>query len=340
MKVSKQWYVKGNHNNKKIFEPCGPLKQAATLRIGELNKAISEGGLLTKEAVKTWEDGIAALQADEKKQATQDYYRKRLVTLGAEFAGNNLIDVTPERLAAFDAKRKAAGISESTRRGEILTVQLMFKQVTKHLKARDYPRLHEAAIDITKVGKPTIDNYKDDFWSKEEIALLTSKCPMPLALTVRIQSETGLRPGNVYRLRYSYFDGRQITIPGEEMKAGKTFITSISIALYRDLTAYMMANGVRDWLFPTKSRTGEVIPVDGYRKPWVAALKASGLSGTPHKLRHSFASIQLGNGVPLIEVSRLLGHADIAITARRYGHLERKQLDNRLDEHHAFMAAK
>lgn len=346
LKLSKQWYVKGNHNNKKIFEPCGALKQTATLRIGQINKTVAEGGNLAKEPVLTWEDGVLAMQADEKKQATHDYYHKRLITLGAEFAGNNLVDITPQRLVEFDARRKAAGISESTRRGEILTVQLMFKLVTKHLKARDYPRLHEAMADIAKVDKPTIDNFKDDFWNKDEIALLISKCTMPLALTVRIQAETGLRPGNVYALRYSYFDGRQITIPAEEMKAGKTFVTSISAELFRDLTMYMMANGVRDWLFPAKAKPAvngivpPAVPVEGYRKPWVAALQASGLSGTPHKLRHSFASIQLSNGVPLIEVSRLLGHADIAITAKRYGHLERKQLDNRLDEHHAFMAGK
>lgn len=40
-----------------------------------------------------------------------------------------------------------------------------------------------------------------------------------------------------------------------------------------------------------------------------------------HGLRHTFASIALTQGVPLIKVSRRLGHSSIAITADIYGHL-------------------
>ena len=42
---------------------------------------------------------------------------------------------------------------------------------------------------------------------------------------------------------------------------------------------------------------------------------------TPHSLRHTAASLQLGAGVSLPTVSRSLGHAGIAITADLYGHL-------------------
>lgn len=42
---------------------------------------------------------------------------------------------------------------------------------------------------------------------------------------------------------------------------------------------------------------------------------------TPHELRHSAASLLLAQGVPLKQVSDLLGHASIRITADVYGHL-------------------
>jgi integrase len=41
---------------------------------------------------------------------------------------------------------------------------------------------------------------------------------------------------------------------------------------------------------------------------------------TLHRLRHTFASLLLDKGKPLPEVSRLLGHRDIGITARVYAH--------------------
>ena len=42
---------------------------------------------------------------------------------------------------------------------------------------------------------------------------------------------------------------------------------------------------------------------------------------TLHGLRHTAASIMLSRGVPLIVVSRQLGHADPKITAATYAHL-------------------
>ena len=39
-----------------------------------------------------------------------------------------------------------------------------------------------------------------------------------------------------------------------------------------------------------------------------------------HDLRHTFASLALSKGVPLLTVSRMLGHASISITADIYGH--------------------
>lgn len=42
---------------------------------------------------------------------------------------------------------------------------------------------------------------------------------------------------------------------------------------------------------------------------------------SPHRLRHSAASVMLGERVPLTVVAAQLGHADPAITARIYAHL-------------------
>ena len=52
-------------------------------------------------------------------------------------------------------------------------------------------------------------------------------------------------------------------------------------------------------------------------------LQAAGIPRTLrlHDLRHTYASLALQRGVPLLVVSRQLGHASIAITADVYGHL-------------------
>ena len=49
-----------------------------------------------------------------------------------------------------------------------------------------------------------------------------------------------------------------------------------------------------------------------------------------HRLRHTFASELLTNGVPIFKVSKWLGHSSIQLTSDTYGHLV-----PRPDEHEA-----
>ena len=46
---------------------------------------------------------------------------------------------------------------------------------------------------------------------------------------------------------------------------------------------------------------------------------------TPHGLRHTFASLLLADGVPVTEVSHLLGHKDSYTTMKVYAHFVREE---------------
>jgi len=77
---------------------------------------------------------------------------------------------------------------------------------------------------------------------------------------------------------------------------------------------------------------GPLMPGNGDRKYQVygtvydrfmkAARKAGIPAGfTPHSLRHAFASAMLSKGVPITDVAHWLGHRDVRVTYRIYGHL-------------------
>lgn len=76
------------------------------------------------------------------------------------------------------------------------------------------------------------------------------------------------------------------------------------------------------YLFPAVTR----MPV--YRRVREAR-DSAGLSGKfrVHWLRHMFASALLDAGVPITDVAKFLGHANIAITYRVYGHLAPAAID-------------
>lgn len=72
-------------------------------------------------------------------------------------------------------------------------------------------------------------------------------------------------------------------------------------------------------MFP--STVGTPLGHNNLRRHFRAALRHAGLPRIRfHDLRHSAGSLMLRNGGTLVDVSRVLGHSDIAVTARIYIH--------------------
>ena len=111
-------------------------------------------------------------------------------------------------------------------------------------------------------------------------------------------------------------DGRE-TVPLKKRKRGE----------YRDIP-------VPTWLWDMVKDLpdGPLMPGNGDRKyqlygtvydRFMNAAKAAGIPAgfTPHSLRHAFASAMLSKGVPITDVAHWLGHRDVRVTYRIYGHL-------------------
>ncbi len=73
------------------------------------------------------------------------------------------------------------------------------------------------------------------------------------------------------------------------------------------------------WLFC--SSTGDHIDYSRFNEDWKRAQELARVRyRSPHCLRHTYASQQLGAGVPITDVSQQLGHADAATTLAIYAH--------------------
>ncbi|MER5210927.1 site-specific integrase [Streptomyces sp. NPDC002838] len=67
--------------------------------------------------------------------------------------------------------------------------------------------------------------------------------------------------------------------------------------------------------------TGTLVTTSDYSTQFRKVVKTLGYEWSPHDLRHWFATTALSRGLPLLDVSRWLGHASIKETADTYGHL-------------------
>ena len=166
-----------------------------------------------------------------------------------------------------------------------------------------------------------------------------------IATMLRAAAEAGLRRGEIIGLRWPevHLDERRIEVRrsvwhvdgrwGEKTAKGrrsrKVAISDATAQLFADWYAESVTRGNCDpqgYVWP--GTAGRPMHAHSPTHAVTRAMIRAGLvddAGKPlvtlHGLRHTCGSILLAHGVPLIVVSRHLGHADPDITARVYAHL-------------------
>lgn len=79
---------------------------------------------------------------------------------------------------------------------------------------------------------------------------------------------------------------------------------------------------------PREKAKVELVPVGDFKKSWATVKESAEIVDfNIHDLRHTYASRLVLGGVPLFDVSKLLGHKSIAMTMR-YAHLAPEALDS------------
>lgn len=172
--------------------------------------------------------------------------------------------------------------------------------------------------------------------------------PAPYGLYVRAAALTGARAGELRGLQWKHvdFDGATIKVEQRAEQSGeiglpKTAAGHRTIPVPPDLLrrlreaamavgrdpdrhvfapappAKLIGEARRQWL----ADNGGPVDHDNFgSRHWRPLLKRLGLSMKFHGLRHYYASALIAAGVPITEVSRRLGHADVAMTLRVYSH--------------------
>ncbi len=135
--------------------------------------------------------------------------------------------------------------------------------------------------------------------------------------------DTGMRLAEVITLRPEQLAEDRILVHG---KGSKERLVPISPYLAKQLIKYqnLRASYFSDKLPPEPqlfvSRRGRMLTPEAVKKFMVEAAKAVHVSPdvrvSPHTCRHTFAHLQLKNGLDLYSLSRLMGHENIAITQR------------------------
>jgi integrase len=153
------------------------------------------------------------------------------------------------------------------------------------------------------------------------------------AAGLRLCLFTGARSGEIVATEWSHVDWQRKLIRLPDSKTNEPRTIHLSEAALEVLKTVPRIG--RFVIAGTKPDE----PYKNLRRAWIIARGYAGLQNVRlHDLRHSFASLAAGRGVSLVMIGRLLGHKNVATTAR-YSHLARDAVAAVNDELGAAMQA-
>jgi integrase len=133
-----------------------------------------------------------------------------------------------------------------------------------------------------------------------------------------------MRRGEILNLKWSDIKNGSLTVRGEEAKNSQTRVIPLNEEARKVLRDWKSDNV---WIFPGSEES----PLTTIKRSWAKVRKDAKLPTLRfHDLRHTFATRLLQRGADIKTVSVLLGHRDIAVTAR-YLHATDESKRNAVD---------
>jgi site-specific recombinase XerD len=220
-------------------------------------------------------------------------------------------------LAYVDYLRRERGNGGSAVNRQVTILKCLYRATVAmgHLEPDRNPMAHFPKIKAAPVKLPV-------FLSEEEVGQLLEQPRTSTVLGLRDRAlltllyGTGIRATEAATLREKDVDLKEMTVRVMG-KGGKERMVPLNPAVARTLDQYRTARGK---LTPAaeffRSRSGRAMSRHAiYERVRTSARKAR-LSArvSPHRLRHTFATHLVRNGVQLVTIRDLLGHRSVAST--------------------------
>src|SRR5580692_4022513 len=177
-------------------------------------------------------------------------------------------------------------------------------------------------VEIDRIPLPRYEKKLPVILSKAEVkALLEAPKNLKHRAMLATMYGAGLRVSEVTNLKVSDLDRHRRVIWVRGGKGHKDRQVMLAEPLREVLAAYWRWKRPTDWLFPGRY-PGRPIDRTSIFGACKKAARRAGITKSvhPHSLRHAFATHLLDEGVNLLVIQALLGHAHLKTTAR-YLHL-------------------
>jgi integrase len=300
-----RWYLdyrnsKGNRIQK--LAPLAVTKEHAEIALWkelERERGIASG-LPVNQEPQAFEDYAESFKmnymAVERKNWSSDEYR--LGHLIGFFKGKRLGEIEPDSVRRFKKERIDLGNSERTVNRYLALLKKMFNVAITQGQIKDNP------VKQVKFYSERETHRSRVLSAGEEIRLL-AECPDYLKRIVFLALNTGLRRGEILKLKWGQIDFPRRVIVVENTKGKKARFIPINRVLLEVLQAMRQKDGKGEHVFGMKS----------IRTAFSNACQRAGIEGlTFHDLRRTFGTRLLERGCDIITIQRLFGHSSSLVT--------------------------
>lgn len=262
-----------------------------------------------------WEDAAPQLAYN-----TQKPYKPALNRAREYFSSTPINDIKPADVQRFLARTaQKYKMSDKTCRTQLMVLNLIFRYAVSVGAAEINPT---SEISVPK----GLRKYKREMPLAEDIARVKANTHLEMGMFAYWIMYTGCRKGELLALtwkdvdvknrticirRASYFENNHLQIKETKTRAG-----------VRELP---LMDKLLEKITPGK---GIIFNVDGeymseshFRKAWDRYRRDSGVTCTPHQLRHAYATMLFEAGIDPKDAQRLLGHANLSTTQEIYTHI-------------------
>lgn len=316
------WYSNFRAQGRRIRKALSPNKRTAQALLDELvsvYRAQKIGIAPQNVRWSTFQEKYLDYGISDKKHNTQNKDRQAFALMHDHATIKYLSDVTPDLLETLKTRWKKAGVKPSILTRSVKAIKTAMR------KAEEWKMSPPQNWRVVRVVEPKA---RLIYWTVPELERLIKRAAGIYKTTIIIMARAGLRSGEVYHLETSdlHFDLRKIHIiwkpcanhcqgceAGQWIPKGRK---ERWVPMSPDLYAYLKA---------LRPAPGHLLGADRpsltyYLMILGRLIRAAGLRGTPHTLRHTFASHAVSGGASLAAIGEILGHTNPA-TTQIYAHL-------------------
>lgn len=254
----------------------------------------------------------------EKKPTTRSEYKSQWTNVIEPKFGNRKV----EDISRDEVDRFHKGLREKPYRGNrilaLLSHLMALAEVWEWRPASTNPCRGIARFKETARKRYLSGDEIGRLGSSLEALVREKKLLLSGANAIKMLLLTGARVSEILTSRWEWLDldRRVLNLPDSKTGAKPIYLSDAAL---RVVDAQRARRAGSEFIFPSLTGSNHLV---GLQKMWLRVCAHAGIGGVRmHDLRHTAASIGIGQGASLAIIGRLLGHTQ-AQTTLRYAHLD------------------